>query len=45
MNSHGEDEACILWVGNLDQNVTEELLFGMGFFIVKLLYYNYYSVL
>ena len=28
MNRHGEDESCILWVGNLDSKATEEILFG-----------------
>ena len=30
MNRHGEDESCILWCGNLNDECTEEILFGTG---------------
>lgn len=30
MNRHGEDESCILWCGNLNDECTEEILFGIG---------------
>lgn len=29
MNRHGEDEACVLWCGGLDEKVTQELLYEL----------------
>ena len=29
MNRHGEDEACVLWCGGLDDKVTQELLYEL----------------